>query len=363
MKPKKLVLKNGMEFVGYGEGSEKIAEVIFNTSMIGYQDILKNPYYTGKIVCMTYPLMGNYGASDDDFGHREYRVSGFVVKDDSFVQANFRYLDTMKDVLDANDVSMLCGIDTRMLCKVIRNEGSMLGIITDIEVSKIEALEKINNYVAPKLLVNKLTTKRMNAIKANKPKYHIACLDLGYKQNVVNVLTSKKCNVTMLPYNVDAAKILATNANALVITDGPDNPADLNVVVETVKSLIGKLPIVGIGLGHLIVACACGAEVVKMKYGHHGANQSVKCLKNNKILITNQAHQYEVSKESLENTILKPTYINLSDGSIEGLESKENLVVTTQLDFNNVSGPSNIKTIYDELISLMKSNNGGKNCA
>jgi carbamoyl-phosphate synthase small subunit len=203
----------------------------------------------------------------------------------------------------------------------------------------------------------------MNAIKANKPKYHIACLDLGYKQNVVNVLTSKKCNVTMLPYNVDAAKILATNANALVITDGPDNPADLNVVVETVKSLIGKLPIVGIGLGHLIVACASGAEVVKMKYGHHGANQSVKCLKNNKILITNQAHQYEVSKESLENTILKPTYINLSDGSIEGLESKENLVVTTQLDFNNVSGPSNIKTIYDELISLMKSNNGGKNCA
>jgi carbamoyl-phosphate synthase small subunit len=235
----------------------------------------------------------------------------------------------------------------------------MLGIITDIEVSKIEALEKINNYVAPKLLVNKLTTKRMNAIKANKPKYHIACLDLGYKQNVVNVLTSKKCNVTMLPYNVDAAKILATNANALVITDGPDNPADLNVVVETVKSLIGKLPIVGIGLGHLIVACASGAEVVKMKYGHHGANQSVKCLKNNKILITNQAHQYEVSKESLENTILKPTYINLSDGSIEGLISNIDKVVTSQFDLFESSSSPSVKSIYDELVEMIKSAKGG----
>ena len=363
MKPRKLVLNNGMEFIGYGEGSEKVAEVIFNTSMIGYQDILKNPYYTGKFVCMTYPLMGNYGASDDDFGHREYRVSGFIVKDESFVQSNFRYLDTMKDVLDANDVTLLGGIDTRMLCTVIRNEGSMLGIITDVNVSKEEALAKIDKYQAPNHLVNKLTTKRMNVIKANKPKYQIACLDLGYKQNVVTELTSKKCNVTMLPFNSDANKILSTNANALVVTDGPDKPEDLSIVVETVKSLIGKLPIVGIGLGHLIVAAASGANIVKMKFGHHGSNQTVKCIKNNKILITCQAHQYEVDKESLETTILKPTYINLSDGSIEGLESKEYSIVTTQLDFNNVSGPANIKSIYDELISIMKNNKGGKNCA
>lgn len=363
MKPRKLVLNNGMEFIGYGEGCEKVAEVIFNTSMIGYQDILKNPYYTGKFVCMTYPLMGNYGASDDDFGHREYRVSGFIVKDESFVQSNFRYLDTMKDVLDANDVTLLCGIDTRMLCKVIRNEGSMLGIITDVNVSKEEALAKIGKYQAPNHLVNKLTTKRMNVIKANKPKYQIACLDLGYKQNVVSELTSRKCNVTMLPFNADANKILSTNANALVVTDGPDNPEDLKEVVETIKALIGKLPIIGIGLGHLIVAMACGANVVKMKFGHHGANHSVKCLKNNKILITNQAHQYEVDSNSLNDCSLKPTYINLNDNSVEALESKEDLIITTQLDFNNVSGPSCVKSIYDELIAVLKSNKGGSNRA
>ena len=150
MKPKKLVLQNGKEFIGMGSGTEKVAEVVFHTGMIGYLDILRNPYYAGKFVCMTYPLMGNYGASDDEFGSKDYHVEGFIVKDNDFISSNMRYMDSMDDFLEANDLPFLCDVDTRMLAKVIRDEGSMLGLITDVETKLEEALVKINAYTPVK---------------------------------------------------------------------------------------------------------------------------------------------------------------------------------------------------------------------
>ena len=359
MKPKKLVLQNGLEFIGTGCGPDKVAEVVFHTGMIGYQDILHNPYYAGKFVCMTYPLMGNYGASDDEFGSKEYHVEGFIVKDNEFTSSNMRYMDSLADFLEANDLPLLCDVDTRMLAKVIRDEGSMLGIFTDVETSKEEALEKMNEYTLNTKMVQKLSTKRPMMAKANKAKYNVVCLDLGCKNDEVKELTQRKCSVVVLPYNTTSEKILSYNPDALVVTNGADKPAYLLEVVENLKSLIGKLPIAGIGLGHLLVANACGAKIKKMKFGHHGANQSVKNLNNKKILITSQSHNYEVDSDSLSETGLCVSLVNLSDNSIEGLVSKELLVITQEFEPNNVSASPAVKSIFDELIDLIKSSKGG----
>ena len=359
MKPKKLVLQNGKEFVGMGSGCEKVAEVVFHTGMIGYQDILANPYYEGKFVCMTYPLIGNYGASDDEFGSKDYHVEGFIVKDNDFTASNMRYMDSLDDFSEANELAFLCDVDTRMLAKVIRDEGSMLGIITDVETSKEEALEKIANYKPITGMVKKLSTKRPYIVKANKPKYQVVCLDLGLKNNITNELTQRKCNVVVLPYNTDAAKILSYNPDAIIVSNGADSPVELSNVVENIKQLIGKLPIAGVGLGHLIVASACNAEIVKMKFGHHGVNQSVKNLNNKKIIITSQSHNYEVCEKSLENTNLTVTFKNLSDNSIEGVASAFDKVVTSQFDSSTSSCSPTVKSIYDELVDLMKACKGG----
>lgn len=363
MKPKKLVLQNGKEFVGLGSGEEKVAEVVFHTGMIGYLDIVSNPYYAGKFVCMTYPLIGNYGASDDEFGSKDYHVEGFIVKDTDFISSNMRYLDSMDDFSIANDLPILCGIDTRMLAKVIRDEGSMKGVITDVNTSVEEALLKINAYTPIKGMVKKLSTKRPNMVKANKPKYTVVCLDLGCKNNIISELTNRKCNVVVLPYNTDASKILSYHPNAIIVSNGPDEPTELEVVVNNLKQLIGRLPIAGIGLGHLLVAKASGAEIKKMKFGHHGANQSVKNLVNKKIIITLQGHNYEIDRKSLDNTSLKITLENLSDLSIEGVSSNELLVVTSAFDAFEASAAPTVKTIYDELVDLIKSSKGGSNNA
>lgn len=360
MKAKKLVLENGLEFTGLGIGPEKVADVVFHTGMIGYQDILANPYYSGKIVCMTYPLMGNYGARDDDFGSKEFHVEGFIVKDSEFTASNFRYMDSMVDVLEANDVPFLCDVDTRMLCKVIRDEGTMKGIFTDVETSKEEALFKLSQYVNNTLRVKKLTTKRIQVIKANKPKYQTVYLDLGHKSDAIEKLTNEKCNVVVVPFDTDYQKILSYKPNGIIVSDGPDTPEQLPNVVETIKNLIGKVPMIGVGLGHLLIALASGAEVTKMKFGHHGTNQSVKNVLTGKILITSQSHLYEVKHEGLENTQLEVTHVNLNDGSIEGLENKELNIITSQFEPKDSSGSKENESLYDQFINMMNNFKGGK---
>lgn len=358
MEAKKLVLENGIEIYGQGFGNEKVAELIFNTEMIGYQDILEDPGYTGKIVCMTYPLIANYGASDDDFGSNKYHVEGFIVKDFDFVPSNYRYEDSMIELLQANDIPFLCDVDTRMIARIIRDEGTMKCIITDANVSKEECLEKIKNYVPQTNIIKKLTSKRANVIKASKPKYTVACLDLGVKKNVIDNLISRNCNVILLPFNTDVDTILKYKPNALFLTNGPEVLDECDEVVEVIKSLKGKLPIAGIGLGHLIMAKACGATIDKMKSGHHGANLSVRNLRTNKIDITFQNHSYVVNAESIKNTDLSVTHLNITDNSIEGLEAKECSYISLAYYPENAQGHVSNKKLYDELIKLMKSNKG-----
>ena len=359
MKSKKLVLKNGMEFIGQGFGCDKVAEVIFNTSMIGYQDILKDPSYTGKIVCMTYPLIGNHGASDDDFGSRDFHVEGFIVKDYEFTASNYRYIDSMVEVLEANEIPFICDIDTRMLAKVIRDQGSMLGVITDTETPIEEALKKIDEYTPNKVLIKKLTSRRSIVIKADKPKYEVVCIDLGIKNNIVENLVERNCNVVILPYDVDSEKVMSYKPNGLFISNGPSSFEECEKVIQVIKDLKGKLPIAGIGLGHLLMAKASGAVIEKMKFGHHGANQSVRNLKTNKIDITCQNHDYVVNSESLKDTDLKPTHINITDNTIEGLSS-DKMFISLQYNPEEAQGfKANIK-LYDELLTLMKANRGAK---
>lgn len=359
MEAKKLVLENGVEIYGQGFGNEKVAELIFNTEMIGYQDILEDPSYSGKIVCMTYPLIANYGASDDDFASSKYHVEGFIVKDFDFVASNFRYEDSMIELLQANDIPFLCDVDTRMIARIIRDEGTMKCIITDASVSKEECLEKIKNYVPEKNLIKKLTSKRATVIKANKPKYTVGVLDLGIKKNVIENLTSRNCNVILLPASCSVETVLKYNPDALFISNGPEEFESCDEIIDLIKALKGKLPIAGIGFGHVLMAKASGAEIEKMKSGHHGANLSVRNLKTNKIDITSQSHGYSVNKESLENTDLVITHLNITDNSVEGLESKETDYISLAYYPENAQGHVSNKKLYDELIKLMKSNKGG----
>ena len=363
MKPKKLVLANGMEFHGVGIGNEKVAEIVFNTEMIGYQSILGDPSYAGQIVCMSYPLIGNYGASDDEFGSFDLHVEGFIVKENSFVSSNFRYIDSLLELLEANDIPLLCDIDTRELVRVLRDNGTMLGIITDSDTKTSEALKKINKYKPVTNQVSLVTSKRATAVKANKPKYEVVCIDLGIKKNVVSNLVDRGCNVTLLPYDSSIEKILSYNPDGIFITGGPGVPFENEVVINNIKELKNKLPIAGVGLGYLLMAIASGANVEKMKFGHRGCNQPVKNLETNKIDITSQNHQYVVIEESLKNTDLVVTHKNLADNSVEGCKTLNGLFQGIQYHPENVSGPKENIKLYDTFINMIKNFKEMKNNA
>jgi len=352
---KKIVLEDGLEFLGYGFGSDKeaICEIVFNTSMVGYQEIVSDPSYTYQMVVMTYPLIGNYGITDDDYETTKPTIGGLIVREYNDMPSNFRYTKTLSEYLEENNIPGIYGVDTRKLTRSIRDKGSRLVLITDISTSKEDAIKKLRNYVMPKDAVSKVSCKKKWYSRTSNPKFNVVAIDCGIKLNIIRSLKKRGCNVTIVPYNTTAEKIEELKPDGVFLSNGPGDPENVPEVIETVKRLKGKYPIFGICLGHQLISLAYGAKTYKLKFGHRGGNHPVKNLKTGKIEITSQNHSYAVDEESLKKTELVATHINLLDNTIEGVECKKDKVFSVQYHPESAPGPQDSSYLFDEFIKLM----------
>lgn len=353
---KKIVLENGEEYYGtrFGADKEAICEIVFNTSMVGYQEIVSDPSYTYQMVVMTYPLIGNYGITDEDYETKQPSIGGLIVREYNDKPSNFRYTKTLSEYLEENEVPGIYGVDTRKITRSIRENGSMKVIITDISTSKEESLEKLRNYEIPKDAVSKVSCKKRWYSRTSNFKYNVVAIDCGMKLNIVRNLNKRGCNVTIVPYNMTAEEIINLKPDGIFLSNGPGNPEEVKEVIELVKKLKGKYPIFGICLGHQLISLAYGAKTYKLKFGHRGGNHPVKNLQTDKIEITSQNHSYAVDEESLKKTKLIPTHINVLDNTIEGVECKEDKVFSVQYHPESAPGPQDSGYLFDKFIGLMK---------
>ena len=357
MKPydKKIILENGMEFYGYGFGSNKqaINEIVFNTSMVGYQEIISDPSYTDQMVCMTYPLIGNYGMTDDDYETRIPTMGGLIVREYNDLPSNFRYTKTLSEVLDEYDIPGISGVDTRMITRIIRNEGSQKVMICDADKPYDEAYAELKAYVIPTDMVSRVSCKKRWYSRTPNHKYDVVAIDCGIKLNIVRKLNEKGCNVTVVPFDTPADEILKLRPDGLFLSNGPGDPEYVQPVINLVRELHGKLPIFGICLGHQMISLALGAKTFKMKFGHRGGNHPVVNLETGKIEITSQNHSYAVDVDSLESTPLTLTNKNLLDNTAEGVESKDDKLFSVQYHPESAPGPQDSAYLFDKFIDLM----------
>lgn len=353
---KKIVLEDGEEYYGYKFGADKeaICEIVFNTSMVGYQEIVSDPSYTYQMVVMTYPLIGNYGITDEDYETKQPSIGCLVVREYNNKPSNFRYTKTLSEYLEENDVPGIYGIDTRKLTRSIREKGSRKAIITDINTTKEEALEKLKNYEIPKDAVSKVSCKKRWYSRTANYKYNVVAVDCGMKLNIVRNLNKRGCNVTIVPYNMSAEDIINLKPDGIFLSNGPGDPEDVTEVIELVKKLKGKYPIFGICLGHQLISLAYGAKTYKLKFGHRGGNHPVINLATDKIEITSQNHSYAVDEESLKKTKLVPTHKNVLDNTIEGVECKADKVFSVQYHPESAPGPQDSGYLFDKFIEMMK---------
>ena len=357
MKPftKKLVLENGKEFPGYGFGSNRTAvcELVFNTSMVGYQEIVSDPTYTDQIVVMTYPLMGNYGFADEDYESKFPSMGGMVVRECCDSPSNFRYTKTLNEAFEELDVPGISGVDTRMITRIIRNEGTMKAAIVDYAMPYEEVMELLRTTELRHNLLERVSCKKRWFSRTPNHKYDVVAIDCGIKYSFIRQLNAKGCNVTIVPYNSTAEEIMAFNPDGVFVSNGPGNPADAEVICETLKALRGKLPIFGVDLGHQLIAMSYGAKNVKMKVGHRGANHPVKCLESGKLEIVVQNHGYVIDEESLNGTSLVVTHRNLLDNAVAGAESVVDKVFSVQ--YQPDCTPESCSTyLFDKFIKLME---------
>lgn len=353
---RKLVLEDGSEYIGYGFGADKdvVCEVVFDTSMVGYQEVISDPSYTSQIVIMTYPLIGNYGITEDDFESKNPTIGGIIVRDYNDMPSNFRYTKTLSEVLEENSIPGLFGIDTRKLTRHIRDNGLQRGIITSLETPTDKAVKIIKSTPEVRNAVSKVSSKKRWYSRTSSHKYNVVIIDCGLKLSIIEKLKSRGCNVTVVPYNTTADEITFMNPDGVLISNGPGSPEDIPEVVETVKALIGKYPIFGIDLGHQIIGLAYGAKVYKHKFGHRGGNHPVKNTDSGKIEVVNQNHSYVIDEKSLENTKLKLTHINVIDQTVEGVACPDDKVFAVQFLPENALDYDCPKCLYDEFVEIME---------
>ncbi len=359
----KIVLENGKVFRGtsFGARGEKFGEVVFNTSMWGYQEILTDPSYKGQIVAMTYPLIGNYGVNKEDVESRMPFVEGFVVKEYSKIASNWRSKKSLGDYLKENKIVGIEGIDTRELTLSIRQAGAMKAVLSTEDADEKRLLKKVKD--SPGLigrdLVKEVICKKPYQFNKNG-KYHVVLIDCGAKINILRILAAKNCRVTVVPAGYSYVEILQLKPDGLMLSNGPGDPAAVTYVVEAVRNLIGKLPIFGICLGHQMLGLALGGVTYKLKFGHHGANQPVKDLNTGKVSITSQNHGFCVDIKSLGKKDVEITHINLNDNTLEGMRHKRFPVFSVQFHPEAAPGPHDSEYLFDNFIFLMEKSRAKK---
>ena len=356
---RKILLEDGSVYYGtsFGACTEKIVEIVFNTSMVGYQEILSDPSYTDQGVVMTYPLIGNYGMADDDYETKTPTIGALIVRDYNDVPSNFRSTQSLGDVMQAYGIAGINGVDTRRLTRNIRNYGSCKALLTAADTPDDEGLARLAAYSLPRDAVSRVSRRQVESYPVDNALFHVVAVDCGMKQNIVRSLNKKGCSVTVVPWNTDASSIAALSPDGVFLSNGPGDPTDVTPVIETVKNLLGRYPIFGICLGHQVLSLASGAKTYKLKFGHRGGNHPVKDLQTGKIEITSQNHSYAVDEASLAGTGLAVTHINLLDNTVEGISSVQNRAFAVQYHPESAPGPQDSGYLFDRFIALMKGEN------
>ncbi|MDA3846947.1 MAG: glutamine-hydrolyzing carbamoyl-phosphate synthase small subunit [Vallitaleaceae bacterium] len=339
-----IILEDGSIFEGESFGSDKTTygEIVFNTSMTGYQEILTDPSYAGQIVTMTYPLIGNYGINDTDFESDKVHLSGFIVKEYAVVPNHWQSVKTIDAYLKENDIPGIYGIDTRMITKKIRTKGAMNGIITTEQPSEA-LIESIKKYTFPADIVARISVKESVHYEGTGPK--VALIDLGLKKGIVKQLRHLGLDVTVLPHNISAEVLLSDAYDIIFYSNGPGDPKDAAEAIASAKAIIGRKPIWGICLGHQILALALGADTYKLKFGHRGANHPVIELESGKVFMSSQNHGYAVDKDTIpENMAI--TFMNVNDDTVEGICSNDYPITSVQFHPEEGPGPEDAHYIF-----------------
>ena len=350
-----LILENGVVFHGESMGStaDCICEMVFNTSMVGYQEILTDPSYVGQGVVMTYPLIGNYGINSEDEESRNPWAAAMIVRRLSPRGSNFRNEGTLDDYLKAHNISGIHGVDTRAITRMLRDQGTMNGMITVEENPDVEAKQKLIRAYRVQGTVEKTTRSQMQVYPGDGPK--VALLDLGVKENMIRCLNQRGCQVTVFPAHTPAQVILEGGFDGVMLSNGPGDPADNLQIVEEVRKLYDSDMIVfAVCLGHQIMALATGAKTEKLKYGHRGANHPVRDVAAGRVYITSQNHGYVVKQDTVRPEVAEISHINVNDGTVEGLRYKNGRVFTVQFHPEASPGPRDTGYLFDQFVEKME---------
>ena len=374
--PAKLALEDGSVFTGFSCGAigESLGEIVFNTSMTGYQEILTDPSYAGQIVTMTYPEIGNYGVNSQDCESDQPRVAGFIVRECSRVTSNFRGQETLDDYLKRQNIVGLKGIDTRALVRLLRDQGAMKGIVSSIDLDDASLVAKAQN--SPSLigrdLVKEVIPEQLRQwdeplsdwtrLESETPRHasmplHVVAMDFGMKHNIARHLHDLGCNVTVVPGTASADEVLALNPDGVFLSNGPGDPEPVTYAIKAISELLGQVPLFGICLGHQLLCLACGARTFKLKFGHRGANQPVQNLANGRVEITAQNHGFAVDQESLPQC-LEVTHRHLNDDTIAGVRHREFAAFSVQYHPEASAGPHDSHYLFAAFLEQMEAGCG-----
>ena len=350
-----LILEDGTVFSGTSIGSEKeiISEIVFNTSMTGYLEVLTDPSYAGQAVVMTYPLIGNYGICHEDMESLKPWPDGYIVRELSRMPSNFRSEDTIQHFLESNDIPGIAGIDTRALTKLLREKGTMNGMITTNENYDLEeVLPKIREY-SPRGVVRKVTCTEKSVLPGNG--FKVALLDFGAKRNIARSLNERGCQVTIYPAYTKAEEIIADAPDGIMLSNGPGDPKECVEIIEEIRKLYNTdIPIFAICLGHQLMALATGGDTYKLKYGHRGGNHPVKDLKTGRVYISSQNNGYVVDTDSLDEKVAVPAFMNVNDRTNEGLAYTGKNIFTVQFHPEACPGPRDSAYLFDRFLEMME---------